>query len=186
LWSAVSSLNPPRHGLAHASSPSLYRLIEHPIPKGLAESARIVIRARIRPRLNSERSDGNQTRHESEEGGKARHQANSAKEGTSKAAVRGAAKKKAETITLKLVFEQLAQQRDMPKKHGHEMMEGMIDLVTAHLKKGDRVRMSGLGVLQVKDRPARLGRNPATGESIQIAASKKVAFRPAKELKEAV
>jgi DNA-binding protein HU-beta len=104
----------------------------------------------------------------------------------SKAAVRGAAKKKAETITLKLVFEQLALQREMPKKHGHEMMEGMIDLVTAHLKKGDRVRMSGLGVLQVKDRPARLGRNPATGESIQIAASKKVAFRPAKELKEAV
>ena len=104
----------------------------------------------------------------------------------SKAAVRGAAKKKAETITLKLVFEQLALQRDMPKKHGHEMMEGMIDLVTAHLKKGDRVRMSGLGILQVKDRPARLGRNPATGESIQIAASKKVAFRPAKELKEAV
>jgi DNA-binding protein HU-beta len=103
----------------------------------------------------------------------------------SKAAVRGA-EKKAETITLKLVFEQLAQQRDMPKKHGHEMMEGMIDLVTAHLKKGDRVRMSGLGILHVKDRPARLGRNPATGESIQIAASKKVAFRPAKELKEAV
>jgi nucleoid DNA-binding protein len=59
---------------------------------------------------------------------------------------------------------------------GHEMMEGMIDLVTAHLKKGDRVRMSGLGILQVKDRPARLGRNPATGESIRIAASKKVAF----------
>jgi DNA-binding protein HU-beta len=104
----------------------------------------------------------------------------------SKAAVRGAAKKKAETITLKLVFEQLAQERDMPKKHGHEMMEGVIELVTAHLQKGDRVRMNGLGILQVKDRPARVGRNPATGETIQIAASKKVAFRPAKELKEAV
>lgn len=98
-----------------------------------------------------------------------------------KAAVRGAAKKKAETITLKLLFEQLVQERDMPKKHG----DGMIDLVTAHLKKGDRVRMSGLGIPQVKDRPARVRRNPATGESIQIAASKQVAFRPAKELKEA-
>jgi DNA-binding protein HU-beta len=103
-----------------------------------------------------------------------------------KAAVRGAAKKKAETTTLKLLFEQLAQERDMPKKHGHETMDGMIDLVTARLKKGDRVRMSGLGIPQVKDRPARVRRNPAPGESIQIAASKKVAFLPAKELKEAV
>jgi DNA-binding protein HU-beta len=46
--------------------------------------------------------------------------------------------------------------------------------------------MSGLGIIEVKDRPARMGRNPATGEPIQIKASKKVAFRPAKELKEAV
>jgi hypothetical protein len=45
---------------------------------------------------------------------------------------------------------------------------------------------SGLGILEVKDRPARQGRNPATGETIRIAASKKVAFRVAKELKDAV
>jgi nucleoid DNA-binding protein len=42
------------------------------------------------------------------------------------------------------------------------------------------------GSLEVKDRPARMGRNPATGESIQIAASRKVAFRVSKELKQAV
>jgi DNA-binding protein HU-beta len=46
--------------------------------------------------------------------------------------------------------------------------------------------VSGLGIIEVKDRPARMGRNPATGEAIQIAASKKVAFRAAKELKEAL
>jgi DNA-binding protein HU-beta len=62
----------------------------------------------------------------------------------------------------------------------------MVDLVTRHLKNGDRVRMSGLGTIEVKDRPARMGRNPATGQAIQIAASKKVAFRAAKELKEAM
>jgi DNA-binding protein HU-beta len=46
--------------------------------------------------------------------------------------------------------------------------------------------MSGLGILEVKDRPARTGRNPGTGAMIEIAASKKVAFRAAKELKEAI
>src|SRR5499425_3000642 len=59
-------------------------------------------------------------------------------------------------------------------------------LVTKYLKKGDRIRIGGLGILVVRKRAARMGRNPATGEPIQIKASKKVAFRAAKELKEAV
>jgi DNA-binding protein HU-beta len=58
--------------------------------------------------------------------------------------------------------------------------------MTTHLQSGARIRMSGLGILEVKSRPARTGRNPVTGEQIQIKASKKVTFRPAKELKEAV
>ena len=58
--------------------------------------------------------------------------------------------------------------------------------MTKHLKKGDRIRISGLGILQVRKRAARMGRNPATGEAIKIKASKKIAFRAAKELKEAV
>jgi DNA-binding protein HU-beta len=62
----------------------------------------------------------------------------------------------------------------------------LIVLATKHLKKGDKIRLSGLGILQVRKRAARMGRNPATGESIKIKASKKIAFRPAKELKEAV
>ena len=59
-------------------------------------------------------------------------------------------------------------------------------MITKHLKKGDKIRIGGLGVLQVRKRPARMGRNPATGEAIKIKASKKVAFRAAKELKESV
>ena len=55
-----------------------------------------------------------------------------------------------------------------------------------HLKRGDRLRINGLGILEVKSRAARTGRNPATGEVIQIKASKKIAFRAAKELKDAV
>jgi DNA-binding protein HU-beta len=62
----------------------------------------------------------------------------------------------------------------------------LVNLVTKHLKKGDRIRIGGLGILVVRKRAARMGRNPATGEPIQIKASKKVAFRAAKELKEAV
>jgi DNA-binding protein HU-beta len=57
---------------------------------------------------------------------------------------------------------------------------------THHLPSGDKVRLTGPGILQVQDRPARMGRNPGTGEAIEIKASKKIAFRPAKELKEAV
>ncbi|MGP0000722.1 MAG: HU family DNA-binding protein [Acetobacteraceae bacterium] len=67
-----------------------------------------------------------------------------------------------------------------------DLLAGMVESVTRHLKQGDRIRIGGLGTLEVRQREARTGRNPATGEAMQIAASKKVAFRPAKELKEAV
>ena len=62
----------------------------------------------------------------------------------------------------------------------------LMALVTKHLKNGDKIRLTGVGVLQVRSRPARMGRNPGTGEAIKIKASKKIAFRAAKELKEAV
>ena len=59
-----------------------------------------------------------------------------------------------------------------------------LTLLVKHLKKGNKVRVTGLGIFQVKKRPARLGRNPLTGEQIKIKASKKLAFRAAKEVKE--
>ena len=74
----------------------------------------------------------------------------------------------------------------MPKKQAETLLGDLVNLVTNHLKKGDRIRIAGLGVLQVRKRAARMGRNPATGQPIEIKASKKVAFRAAKELKEAV
>jgi DNA-binding protein HU-beta len=66
------------------------------------------------------------------------------------------------------------------------LQKGFVSKITKHLKKGERVRIAGLGILQVRKRAARMGRNPATGEAIQIKASKKVAFRAAKDLKMAV
>jgi len=66
------------------------------------------------------------------------------------------------------------------------MLADMVDVIARHLKRGRRIRMSGLGILQVRKRPARMGRNPATGEAIKIKARRKIAFRAAKELKEAI
>jgi DNA-binding protein HU-beta len=66
------------------------------------------------------------------------------------------------------------------------MLDDLIGMITKHLKKGERVKNGGLGILQVRKRAARKGRNPATGEAIHIKASKKVAFRATKELKIAI
>jgi DNA-binding protein HU-beta len=90
------------------------------------------------------------------------------------------------TVTLKHLAAALAEKHEIPKKQSEALLNDMVELVTKHLKKGDRIRVAGLGILQVRKRAARMGRNPATGEAIKIKASKKVAFRAAKELKEAV
>jgi DNA-binding protein HU-beta len=96
------------------------------------------------------------------------------------------AKAKAVTVTLKHLGTALAEKHEMPKKQANEMLAELVSMITTHLKKGARLRLGGLGILQVRKRPARMGRNPATGAAIKIKASKKVAFRAAKELKEAV
>ena len=80
----------------------------------------------------------------------------------------------------------LAEQHQFSKKQSLEMMEELVGMITKHLKKGERVKIAGFGILQVRHRAARTGRNPATGEQIQIKASKKIAFRATKELKEAI
>ena len=97
-----------------------------------------------------------------------------------------AAKKSAPTVTLKHLAANLADNHEMSKKQTEAVLGDLVGLVTKHLKKGDRIRIGGLGILQVRKRAARMGRNPATGEPIKIKASKKVAFRASKELKTAV
>jgi DNA-binding protein HU-beta len=93
---------------------------------------------------------------------------------------------KAETVTLRDLSAALAETHGLPKKQVNDMLTSMVEAVGGHLKKGRRIRFNGLGILQVRKRPARMGRNPATGEAIKIKASKKVAFRAAKDLKEAI
>jgi DNA-binding protein HU-beta len=68
----------------------------------------------------------------------------------------------------------------------NELLSSTVAAIGEHLKKGARIRVAGLGTFEVRKRAERTGRNPATGEPITIKASKKVAFRAAKELSEAI
>ena len=102
------------------------------------------------------------------------------------ATVASAAKPKTVTLSTKQLANEMADKQGLTHKQGAAIMDDLVALMTKHLKKGTRIRVNGLGILQVRKRAARMGRNPATGEAIHIKASKKVAFRAAKELKEAV
>ena len=90
------------------------------------------------------------------------------------------------TVTLKNIAADLAEKHELPKKQVNEILDDLVAHLSKNLKKGHRIRIAGFGILQVKKRAARMGRNPKTGEAMQIPAKKKIAFRAAKELKETV
>jgi DNA-binding protein HU-beta len=92
----------------------------------------------------------------------------------------------APVVTLKHIAAQIAEAHEVPTTRAVAMLNDTVDLLSKHLVNGDKVRIVGLGIFQVKRREARMGRNPRTGEPVKIKASKKVTFRPSKELKEAV
>ena len=75
---------------------------------------------------------------------------------------------------------------DIPKKAVKQVVGEFLAAIENDVSAGKRLRLDKLGILQVKDRAARIGRNPQTGKEIHIPASKKVAFRPAKSLKDLV
>jgi DNA-binding protein HU-beta len=89
-------------------------------------------------------------------------------------------------VSLKQMAATLAESHDLPKRQVETMLGEFVQSLAEHLQQGSKIRIPGLGIFQVSARAARMGRNPATGEPIQIKASKKIAFRPAKELKEAI
>ena len=88
--------------------------------------------------------------------------------------------------TLKIYAVAMAEKHGIAKKQANEMLEDFVGMIVKSLKKGEKIRIAGLGIFQVRKRPARMGRNPATGEQIKIKASKKLAFRAAKEVKDAI
>src|SRR2546421_6383666 len=88
------------------------------------------------------------------------------------------------TVTLKNLAANLSESHEMSKKQTEAVLGDLVGLVTKHLKKGDRIRIGGLGILQVRKRAARMGRNPAAREAAQIKASKEGAFPAAHEIHE--
>ncbi len=97
-----------------------------------------------------------------------------------------AAAEKQAIVTVKHLADTLADKHGQSKKDMKSVMDDLVTLLTKNLKGGAKIRIPGFGVFQVRKRPARMGRNPATGEAIKIKASKKVAFRAAKELKDSI
>ncbi len=89
-------------------------------------------------------------------------------------------------VTLKHIAAALSEKHELSKKAATTLLEDFVATLGKHLKKGDKIRITGLGIFQVRKRPARMGRNPATGEAIKIKASKKIAFRAAKDLKDSI
>lgn len=84
------------------------------------------------------------------------------------------------------LIDAVAQSADLPKASAGRAVEAVIDAITASLKAGDTVSLIGFGTFAVKARPARTGRNPKTGEAIEIAATKVPGFKPGKLLKDEV
>lgn len=84
------------------------------------------------------------------------------------------------------LIDAIAEGADISKAAASRALDSAIDTVTNALKGGDQVTIVGFGTFQVRDRAARTGRNPRTGEEIKIAAAKVPAFKPGKALKDAV
>lgn len=84
------------------------------------------------------------------------------------------------------LIEAVAQSAELSKASAGRAVDAVVEAVTAALKEGDQVSLVGFGTFAVKERAARSGRNPRTGETIQIAASNVPGFKPGKALKDAV
>ena len=78
----------------------------------------------------------------------------------------------------------IVEQTGLTKIDAERVVDGVLDAITEALKAGDRVNMSGFGIFAVSMRDAHTGRNPKTGESIEISASRSAKFKPAKQMKE--
>jgi DNA-binding protein HU-beta len=77
-------------------------------------------------------------------------------------------------------------QAELSKKDAAKAVDALFESITSALANEEKIQLVGFGTFEVRERAARIGRNPQTGQEIQIAASKVPAFKPDKELKEAV
>lgn len=80
----------------------------------------------------------------------------------------------------------MAEKTDLSKKDAEKALKAFTDVVAEELKKGEKIQLVGFGTFEVSERAAREGRNPQTGETMKIEASKAPKFKPGKALKDEV
>ena len=81
---------------------------------------------------------------------------------------------------------QVAEKTGLSKKDTESIINAAVDTIATTMAHGDKVQLSGFGIFEVKDRQARVGRNPKTKEAIEIPASRQPVFKPSKALKDIV
>ena len=80
----------------------------------------------------------------------------------------------------------IAESAEISKKDAEKALKAFVDVITEELKKGEKIQLVGFGTFEVSERAAREGRNPQTGETMKIEASKAPKFKPGKALKDEV
>jgi len=87
------------------------------------------------------------------------------------------------TVTASALLQAIADHMGIKKSEAKTMVEGYTDVVNAYVLKGAKVKIGDIGMIMVRARKARMGRNPQTGEPVKIKASKKLAFRQSAVMK---
>ena len=90
------------------------------------------------------------------------------------------------TVTASALLQSVADHLGVKKSEAKAMTEGYLDVVKAYVMKGAKVKIGDVGMIMIRQRKARMGRNPQTGEPVKIKASKKLAFRQSAVMKQAV
>lgn len=84
------------------------------------------------------------------------------------------------------LIRELAEDFELPRRQLAEIVETILEKMTATLKKGEKVQLTPFGQFKVRNRPARMARNPQTGEPVKVPAKRVMRFLPSRALKEAV
>ncbi len=84
------------------------------------------------------------------------------------------------------LIDSIARRTEMPRQKAEEIVNGLFDDIVGALKNGDKVNISGFGTFSVSARKGRIGRNPKTGQTIEIAPSRAAKFKAGKILKESL
>jgi integration host factor subunit beta len=90
------------------------------------------------------------------------------------------------TLTKADLIEEVLRITELPRKESETIVETIFDSIIGSLQKGEKIEIRGFGSFRTRDRRGRIGRNPKTGEKVEVPAKKIPFFKPSKELKDFV